>query len=120
MAGGERSGARATSAAGWPSTCGARCCTRLISTMEPSRRSISRPSKSSSRPRSAAGPATWYWRATATLELLPNSFRLPSALERPHVVEELVIEMEVRELRVGQGNGGALDQDRNNLGRSRV
>src|SRR5271157_5413336 len=45
---------------------------------------------------------------------------LPSALERPHVVEELVIEMEVRELRVGQGNGGALDQDRDNLGRSRV
>lgn len=48
------------------------------------------------------------------------AFRLPSALERPHVVEELVIEMEVRELRVGQGNGGALDQDRDNLGRSRV
>ena len=49
-------------------------------------------------------------------ELLP----LPSALERPHVVEELVIEMEVRELRVWQRNGGSLDQDRDNLGRSRV
>ena len=59
---GEASGVRATSAAGWPSTRGARCCTRSISTAEPSRRSISRPSKSSSRPRSAAGPTTWYWR----------------------------------------------------------
>src|SRR5271157_782216 len=41
-------------------------------------------------------------------------------LERPHVVEELVIEMEVGKLRVWQRNGWALDHDRANLGRSRI
>ena len=63
---GGRSGARATFAADWPSILKARCSTRSISTTEPSRRSIRRPARSSSQPRSAAGPMTWRWPAAAT------------------------------------------------------